>query len=425
VEVLQTVTNWTVHVNRLISKAVNRSHDLLWLCKRDSGIRPRSAATLWKSLVRPVLEYAAELWAGEIPNDLVRKAERVQTDFTRAVLGLQGQWGVSNVLVRAELGLERLAACWEKLRLGYWRKIQVAEPNRVLAAVARARRWQVMWGGQRMGNLSWMRGTRSLLRSRGLSEYWSQPGLCTFLSKADWKSEVYTQVEAHFELERCREVERLPSLQSYSNIKTWGTVDVSRAVFRGEIGKLGALVTERYVDDVRDKLGCKLKIFCRAGCLPIMERVVWELNLSPENGRCMMCESGEIEDIFHVFLSCQAYSKHRVKLFRAVKSSFARGNDGSDILVKGQEKLLEILLGAPAGCKLTEDEVDVATKRFLRKVWKSRRAVTAAVNHVFGRMDVQWSRNDRGWSQPFPNSTMKTFPVCGDPSLPSHSLSPC
>ena len=138
-----------------------------------------------------------------------------------------------------------------------------------------------------------------------------------------------------------------------------------------------------------------------------------------------MCDSGEIEDISHVFLSCQAYSKHRVKLFRAVKSSFARGNDGSDILVKGQDKLLEILLGAPAGCKLTEDEVDVATKRFLRKVWKSRRAVTAAVNRVFGRMDVQWVRNDRGWSQPFPSSVMKTFPVCGNPSLPSHSSAPC
>jgi len=169
-------------------------------------------------------------------------------------------------------------------------------------------------------------------------------------------------VEAHFELERRREVECLPSLQSYANIKA------SRDVFSGEIGKLGALVTERYFDDMRDKLGCKLKILCRAGCLPIMGRVAWDLNLGPENGRCMMCGSGETEDILHVFLSCQAYSKHRVNLFRAVTSSFARGNGGADILVTGQEKLLEILLGAPAGCKLTEDEVDVATKRFLRKV---------------------------------------------------------
>ena len=65
-----------------------------------------------------------------------------------------------------------------------------------------------------MGDLSWMRGTRTLLSARGLPEFWPQPGLCAHLSKADWKTEVYTQVEAYFELERVREVERLPSLQS-------------------------------------------------------------------------------------------------------------------------------------------------------------------------------------------------------------------
>ena len=83
--------------------------------------------TLWKAMVRSVLAYAAELWAGEIPNELAKKAEHVQTDFARAVLGLQGQWGVSNVFVRAELGLSKMAARWKKLRLGSWRMLQVAE----------------------------------------------------------------------------------------------------------------------------------------------------------------------------------------------------------------------------------------------------------------------------------------------------------
>ena len=59
-------------------------------------------------------------------------------------------------------------------------------------------------------------------------------------------------------------------------------------------------------------------------------------------------------------------------------------------LEAGSERVIEVLLGARAGCKLTEDEVDRAIKRFLRKAWKTRRAVTAAVNQEFGRMDVQW-----------------------------------
>ena len=61
-------------------------------------------------------------------------------------------------------------------------------------------------------------------------------------------------------------MKRLPAcLAGLLQAKSMGLVDASRAVFTGKIGKLGALVIERYVDDVRDRLGCKLKILCRAG----------------------------------------------------------------------------------------------------------------------------------------------------------------
>ena len=73
---------------------------------------------LWKAIVRPMLEYAAELWAGEATREKVREAEKIQTDFARAVLGLTGEHGISNVFVRAELGLEKLESRREKLRLG-------------------------------------------------------------------------------------------------------------------------------------------------------------------------------------------------------------------------------------------------------------------------------------------------------------------
>jgi hypothetical protein len=120
-------------------------------------------------MVRPVLEYAAELWSGEIPTVLANTAEAIQTNFARAVLGLQGQRGVPNVLIRAELGLEKLESRWEKLRLGYWRRLQVAQQNRALAVVGRARRWQLMWGGAGMGSLGWMKGTHQLLIDRGMA----------------------------------------------------------------------------------------------------------------------------------------------------------------------------------------------------------------------------------------------------------------
>ena len=122
----------------------------------------------------------------------------------------------------------------------------------------------------------------------------------------------------------------------------------------------------------------------------------------------MMCKSGK-EDIEHVLLSCQAYSQHREKLFTSVGRSYSRGNSGASILEQGTDRVIEVLLGANAGCKRTEDEVDRATKRFLRKVWKARRGVTAAVNQEFGRADVQWMAREPGWYRPM-RSTPK--PVC-------------
>ena len=71
-----------------LKKAERRSADLLWVCRRDKGIRSRTAVTLWQALVRPLLEYAAELWSGAITTDMVKRAERVQVTFLRGTLGL-------------------------------------------------------------------------------------------------------------------------------------------------------------------------------------------------------------------------------------------------------------------------------------------------------------------------------------------------
>jgi hypothetical protein len=232
-----------------------------------------------------------------------------------------------------------------------------------------------------------------------MAEYWSDPARCAQLSKDQWKSMVYDRVEAHYEEERGSEVALLPSLSRYVKVKSWKRMDDDRAEFKGEIGQLGALVVERYLDEVRDRLGGRLKLLCRAGCLPVMARVAWELGVNREQGQCLMCRQGE-EDIEHVLLTCQAYSQHREKLFTSVGRSYSRGNSGANILEAGADRLIQVLLGASAGCKLTEDEVDRATKRFLRKAWKARRGVTAAVNQEFGRMDVQWMAREPGWYCP-------------------------
>ena len=77
-------------------------------------------------------------------------------------------------------------------------------------------------------------------------------------------------------------------------MKCWDRMSSDRAVMKGEVGMRGALVVERYLDDVQERLGRRLKVMCRAGCLPVMSRVAWELDLSRRHGKCPLCYSGEV-----------------------------------------------------------------------------------------------------------------------------------
>ena len=111
------------------------------MCRYDKGMRPRAAVTLWQSLVRPILEYASEIWSGQTPLYLIQKAEAVQMKFLRGTVGLHKNGsGVTDGALRAEVGCERLQDRWSKLRLGYWRRIFKAPRGRLLRDLAEFRR---------------------------------------------------------------------------------------------------------------------------------------------------------------------------------------------------------------------------------------------------------------------------------------------
>lgn len=167
--------------------------------------------------------------------------------------------------------------------------------------------------------------------------------------------------------------------KDYINIKHWKPMDSERAEFAGEIGKLGALVPERYLDDTTETLGCRLKLMCRAMCLPILKRVVSEERWDAGWAKCLMCDNGEIEDIDHLLLHCSAYSKYRKTMMDTVSSIIGH---------VGTRERVRILLGGQAGSKHSEDIVDFAVKRFLKKAWRARKRLTKLVNNSLNRKDI-------------------------------------
>jgi hypothetical protein len=143
---------------------------------------------------------------------------------------------------------------------------------------------------------------------------------------------------------------------------------------------------------------------CRAGCLPTLKRVVREAELPAAHGTCKMCVSGRIEDIAHLVLECPAYATHRAKMLESAPPGF----DG-----RVQTDKLDVLLGKSAGTSKTDDRMDAAVKRLLKKAWRTRKWLVLATNKTLSRNDTPWAiqTHGDGFSRSYTKSCAKSSEV--------------
>jgi hypothetical protein len=380
---------WTAHLTAAIKKARRRSTDLLWVCRSDKGMRSRTAIVLWQAMVRPILEYASELWSGQIPAYLAKEAEEVQTVFLRGTLGLHANGGgVSNDVVRAEAGCEALADRWAKLKLGYWRRLFVASPDRLLLLVAKFRHAELA-AGAGYGSRGWMLTARDALQQHGMTDAWTNTTVAVGTNEFEWRTRVYDAIEDVSDTRLHTRLQAMPSASEYRQTKAWERTPAVYAFSTGEVGRRGRLTPERYLDDRRCLKGTRLKLLCRLGCLPVMDRVGREARPPwPKDFRgCMMCQKDKVESVAHFVSECPAYAHQRGRLhgqvIRALQCS--AGDVTADAyLAMGAHTQTRVLFGKRLGDPVTEDRVDKHVKKFLTKAWNVRAGMTTAVNTVMG-----------------------------------------
>ena len=102
--------------------------------------------------------------------------------------------------------------------------------------------------------------------------------MCREVSKSVWKATIYEAVKSS---ETTAATGRLAKLKSSASArflrsKDWGKLRKKFATTKSEAGRRGALVCERYLDDRKEPLGRRLKLMCRAGCLPLLKRIARE-----------------------------------------------------------------------------------------------------------------------------------------------------
>ena len=412
--------NWRKHFKEVLQKARLVNRQLLYSCKYDDGLLPRPARTFWKAKVRPILEYAAEIWYGEIPADLMAQAERIQTDFARGILGLHHADGISNKAILAELGLEPLQARWAKLRAGYWRRIFTYKNSRLLKQLIVARYQQTKENPELPG---WCQKTKEILEIHNLHGAWLHPEQCASVDKEAWKSRVYNAVDSHYDNIRSIDMSALRSTTRYRQIKNWNATPRDRCFSMGEQEKLGMLRVEPYLDDITDPIGRKLKTLARLGSLPLMDKIGsqqnWLTNRKSGKWLCPLCGKHN-ENLQHYLLDCEALDHLRSKLMSKIDFSLIQAQSPHTHrlvrrkdsilalpetrqcpsiipenrpltaeafhLMPPEEKML-VILGKHIGCQTAERHIDTHVKRFLRKSWRLRRPHVVATNKKYKRHD--------------------------------------
>ena len=345
-------------------------------------MRSRTALTLWQAIVRPLLEYASELWSGQVPDYLVQSAEAVQMTFLRGTLGLHGNGsGVADEVIRAEAGCERLQDRWMKLKLGFWRHLFAAKPGRLLRVVAEHRHRELVdESGVGRGVTGWMCTARDDLEKCGLDQYWTSTAMAANEPPEDWRAVVYKAVDAVGDEARRARMDQLPSTTDYVSLKEWGVNTKVYSFSTGEIGRLGQHVPERYLDDRHSLKETRLKMLCRVGALPVMKRVGREMSPPwPVDDRvCFVCGGGVVESVHHFLMECPMYEAKRKILLDRIGTVY--GNSFN--YMSSKEKEL-ILLGKRFYNPRAEDTVDRLVKRFIIKAWNLRQPVTDVINSTF------------------------------------------
>jgi hypothetical protein len=286
-------------VDRARQAAVRACSMGLW----EGGLSVRVGINIYKTLVRPAMEYGIEV----MDRCVWEEAEKVQTFFGRAVLGVQMR--TAGEVIRGELGWWSLAGRRDYLRLKYWGRLIGYDDSRLVKKIYRYRKIDDV------GRRGWCTQTRDLMYEIGLEQYWDDEDEVTKISIERWDKIVFEKIQKSEEKRWSDSMKKKSKLRRYREIKT-------------------CLRLEQYVIDDSWKNGRLMMTRLRSGTNELeIESGRW-IGKKIEDRVCRICNSGSVEDEPHMIDVCSMYNGRRSRVWRDIEYSthgrVKRCKDGSD-----------------------------------------------------------------------------------------------
>jgi hypothetical protein len=248
----------------------------------------KGAKTLYEVLVRPVLEYAAE-----VDSEKWEEAEKLQRMAGRMCLGVGKE--VPNEVIEGELGWWSVRGRREYLRLVYWGEIVRETGSSAVKDVYMEGRRRMRDG--RVGKREWCVETKRVLEELGMDEVWERENVG---EKKEWKKRVKRMIWRREELR-------------------W------RKRMLGDGGVVAKVTLERYM---RIKKKLRPEWFLGESRVWVRKWVrmrggVQDLEVSRERGRrarwkriCYWCKVGCVEDQRHFWDECDKWKTWREELWK-------------------------------------------------------------------------------------------------------------
>jgi hypothetical protein len=333
---LQQNLSWASTKKRFASKARSR----IPLVKKAmiEELSVQTGEKLWMTMVRPLLEYAVEVWGG---GDWV-EADRIQNLAGRTLLGLHKNTAVE--AIRGDLGWPSMKARRDLKMLKYWGKLLHMDDSRLVKQIYR--HCKTKTAGLKT---SFCHHIRNLLISLNLEHIWLSEKIG---NHKDWSKLAETSVNQRDANLWSMAMQKKSSLRLYRVIKS--------ALRREEYTMWGLAPDHR---------SCYARI--RSGSLHLRIRTgSW--NKEPEKDRvCQVCLTGKVENESHFLLQCYAYDRLREFMFRQIKLN--TGYD-LDIMKDDSEWLLEVLIGHGLASKVVREKIGKAVAAFLVAAMRVRRS---------------------------------------------------
>lgn len=358
--------SWNNHVQRALASAKKAASFVKSVCFRDASISPRNFCKLYAAVVRPVLEYASEVFFLCLTQALRAKLEAFQNGLLKDALGVPLRF--PNVAVRLELGMQSIASRLEGLSLRFFSRLCSFPPQRIGHQVCLAAFQQ---------RIPWARDVKRLIRSLVSPGRPLPPPDQSPMAWLDYLNNHAVSIQDRDEVNIRLEVQTMPSLLNYFQLRCWKNVNRTYAWAKSHIGRRSHRHCELYLDSWVDRKGARLKLQARTGCLWWRLYASNCLLLEEEDSFCDLCDSQSPQTYSHLFFQCPGTQEDRLRLWGGVQRALERLHPDPhhpDLMtierffLCSPTQKMNLALGSPSGVPGVDKLIDALVRRFLRNV---------------------------------------------------------